>query len=202
MVAPTAKPGGMINLRTIKALCVDSNAPGLDILSQILLGFGVEKIIRANNGEEAKAILTREVVDLVISDAILSDISGFELVRWLRLSTLDPNRYTAFLTVTGHTQMSRVIEARDSGSHFVVVKPITPNILMERILWVARSGRAFVEAEQFTGPDRRFKHEGIPEGAGTGRRREDLSLTVGDASEPNLSQEEINSVVKPQRASL
>ncbi|NBB51358.1 response regulator [Rhizobium sp. CRIBSB] len=200
MVGLAEEPGGKINLRSIRALCVDSNAQGLEILSQTLFGFGVEKIARATTGEEAKSILTRQTVDLMLTDAILMDMSGFDLVRWLRATNLDPNRYTPVLTVTGHTQQSQILSARDCGAHFVVAKPMTPTILMQRILWVARGGRVFVESENFIGPDRRFKHVGIPNGVG--RRREDLSATVGEATQPNLSQDEINDVVKPQRASL
>lgn len=201
MVALAEEPGGKINLRSIRALCVDSNSQGLEILSQTLFGFGVEKIARASTGEEAKAVLTRQTVDLMLTDAILMDMSGFDLVRWLRATNLDPNRYTPVITVTGHTQQSHVLSARDCGAHFVVAKPMTPTILMQRILWVARGGRVFVESENFTGPDRRFKHHGIP-GDGVGRRREDLSGAIGQATQPNLSQDEINDVVKPQRASL
>jgi CheY-like chemotaxis protein len=202
VVAKTEEPaGGKINLRAIKALCIDSNAQGLEIMSQTLFGFGVEKIARATTGEEAKAILSKQLVDLVLTDALLSDMSGFDLVKWLRASTLDPNRYTPVLAVTGHTQEAQVLSARDCGAHFVVAKPVTPTVLMERILWVARGGRVFIEAESFVGPDRRFKHEGVP-GSGVGRRREDLSGALGEATQPNLSQDEINDVVKPQRASL
>jgi len=200
MVALPEDSGGKINLRAIKALCVDSNAQGLEILSQTLLGFGVEKISRATTGEEAKSILSKQTVDLMLSDSILSDMSGFDLVRWLRAANLEPNRYAPVITVTGHTQQSQILSARDCGAHFVVAKPMTPTILMERILWVARGGRMFVEAETFIGPDRRFKHHGVPDTGG--RRREDLSDAIGEATQPNLSQEEINDVVKPQRASL
>lgn len=200
MVVVRDDPGSRINLRTMKALCVDSNAQGLEIMSQTLFGFGVEKIARATTGEQAKAILSKQTVDLMLIDATLSDMSGFDLVRWLRTINLEPNRYTPVIAVTGHTLQSQIVSARDCGAHFVVAKPMTPTILMDRILWVARGGRMFVEAENFIGPDRRFKHDGVPEGVG--RRREDLSSTVGKATQPNLSQDEVNDVVKPQRASL
>ncbi len=52
-----AQGAARINLRTLKALCVDSNALGLDILSQTLLGFGVDRIFRAPTVAEAKGIL-------------------------------------------------------------------------------------------------------------------------------------------------
>lgn len=201
MVKSSGNAGGLINLREVKALCVDSNPQGLDIITQILMGFGVEKIIRATTGSEARTTLSREVVDLMICDAQLSDMSGNDLVEWLRATKLDPNRYIPVLLASGHTPTSSVEGARDSGANFVLAKPMTAAILMDRILWVAKGGRGFIETQSYVGPDRRWKHEGVP-GGGRGRRRDDLSSTIGKASEPNLSQAEINAVVKPQRASL
>lgn len=190
-----------INLRAVKTLCVDSNAQGLEILGQLLMGFGVERIARAQSGEEARHILTNEAVDLIICDAALSDETGYDLVRWLRRSELDPNRYVPVIVVSGHTRLSGVALARDGGANFVVAKPMSPSTLMQRILWVARGGRKFVESGDFVGPDRRFKFEGTP-GGGEGRRKEDLKEALGDAKDPNLSQDEINSVIKPRRVSL
>lgn len=190
-----------INLRAVRTLCIDSNTQGLEILGQMLMGFGVERIARAQSGEEARRILSSEAIDLVLCDAVLADETAYELIRWLRRSDLDPNRYVPIVVVSGHTRLSGIALARDGGANFVVAKPLSPATLMQRILWVARGGRKFVESENFTGPDRRFKFEGTP-GGGAGRRKEDLKAALGDAKDPNLSQDEINSVIKPQKVSL
>ncbi len=175
MVDPVELDAGpRINLKTVKALCVDSNAQGLDIVGQTLRGFGMEKIKRAGSSDEAKTILTKESIDLLLCDALLRDGSGYDLIRWLRASKLEPNRFIPVIVVTGHTGASFVEGARDCGANFVVSKPLTPAVLMQRILWVARGGRAFVEAEGYTGPDRRYKFEGIPD-SGKGRRKEDVT---------------------------
>lgn len=194
-------PQGRINLRSVKALCVDSNAQGLDILGQMLMGFGVERSIRVQTVEEARRALQLEAFDLVLSDANLADESGFSLVSWLRRSRLEPNRYAPAIIIAGHASMAMIDTARDSGASFVISKPTSPAVLMQRILWVAKGGRTFVEAEDFVGPDRRWKFDGPPAG-GRGRRKEDLSVVVGEAKEPNLSQDAIDAVLKPQRVSL
>jgi hypothetical protein len=53
-----------------------------------------------------------------------------------------------------------------------VAKPISPRIIMERLIWVARENRQFLQTDSYAGPDRRFHDEGLPEGV-PGRRRED-----------------------------
>lgn len=201
-MAPAPTTGQRINLRALKALCVDSNAQGLDILSQTLLGFGVDRIFRAPSVEEAKAILKKHTIDLVLCDAQLGDESGNDFVRWLRLSGEEPNCQTPVFVITGHAVEPEVMNARDCGSSFVISKPLSPAVLMQRILWVAAADRAFIEAENYTGPDRRFKFEGVPAAVPAGRRKADQGSVLSHSTEANMSQDELDELVKPQRLSL
>lgn len=59
----------------------------------------------------------------------------------------------------------------------------------------------FIESDSYAGPDRRFRREGPPPGM-AGRRSGDLSAAVGHAETPNLSQDEIDSLMKPTKVSL
>lgn len=200
--APAPAPAeARINLRSVKALCIDSNLLGLEILGQMLMGFGVERILRAQSGEEARKVFRSEPVDLILCDASLSDETGYGLIRWLRTSSLEPNRFAPIIVVSGHTRESEVGFARDAGANFVIAKPTSPAVLMQRIFWVARGDRTFVEAPDYVGPDRRFKFDGPPDG-GAGRRKCDIRGALGEAKDPNLSQDEIDSVIKPQKVNL
>ncbi len=92
-------------------------------------------------------------------------------------------------------------QARDSGAYFIVTKPLQPGVLWQRILWIARENRAFVESENFVGPDRRFRNMGPPPGM-TGRRDGDLDLKVGAALAPNMSDTELSAMFKPMKVAL
>lgn len=202
MTSPSAPSPSRINLRALKALCVDGNALGLDILSQTLLGFGVDRIHRAPTVAEAKAILSKETIDLVLCDAQLGDESGFDFVRWLRLSQMEPNCHAPIFVITGHAIEPEVVKARDCGSSFVITKPVAPAVLMQRILWVAGADRSFIESDNYTGPDRRFKFEGVPTELAQGRRKADGGSHLGEPVGANMSQEELDGLVKPQRLSI
>jgi len=200
---PSSQPlPSRINLRSIKALCIDANAQGLDILSQTLLGFGVDRIIRALSAEEAKAILQKETIDLILCDAQLGDESGNDFVRWLRRSQLEPNCHAPVFVLTGHALAHEVASARDCGSSFVITKPLSPAVLMQRILWVAAADRPFIECDNYMGPDRRFKFEGVPADVPAGRRKGDGGTNLGLPTGANMSQEELDGMVKPQKLSL
>lgn len=194
-------PDTSINLRAATVLTADENQSGLDILGQILMGFGVQRVVRAQTADEFRRQVEAHHLDLIILDANLGGGMGYELIHWLRRLPMEPRKYTPALVLAGYTPPSQVEQARDCGASFVIVKPISANVLLDRIIWIGRSARPFVEAPTYVGPDRRFKNEGVPYGT-RGRRSGDLSADLGDAVQPNLSQSEIDDLMTPQRMVL
>lgn len=189
-----------LDLKAARVLCADESAQGLDILGQILMGFGVQNISRAQSASDFRTLAAAQAFDLMLIDAGL-DGAGYELVRWLRREGRDPNRTAPMLLLAGHTPQGQIETARDCGASFVLIKPISARVLLDRIVWIGRAGRLFVETEGYVGPDRRFRNDGVP-GGGRGRRHDDLSTRIGAASEPNMSQDEIDTLMKPQKVSL
>jgi len=190
-----------INLEKVSVLIVDDSAPSLDLLAQVVSGFGVKTLQRAESAKVAQVQLRERTFDLVISATNMTGVDGYELVKWLRLGALEANRYVPVILVSGHTPPSQVFKARDSGANFTVAKPITPKVLLERILWAAREERQFIECDSYLGPDRRFKNEGPPIGV-EGRRRDDLPPELGDLAGDNMSQDQINALMRPSKVKL
>lgn len=195
------QPSTRINLERATVLVLDDNGPSLDILSQVVSGFGVKQLFRAESVKEAQTLVGTKTFDLIISDVQMPEVDGIEFINWLRREAQETNRYVPVILVTGHTRTTDILRTRDAGANFTVAKPITPKVLLERIFWVAREERAFIECETFVGPDRRFKYEGPPIGM-DGRRRDDLPAEVGDAQEANMSQDEINSLMKVAKVQI
>lgn len=190
-----------VDLGRSRALLLDDNRAHLDMLSGVLNGFDLRKQNKCETVEEAKNALYGAQFDLVMVEAAMANQDGFEFIRWLRRTGPDNNRTVPVLVVTGATRENEVAMARDCGANFVVAKPVTPIILLQRIIWLGRDARMFVEAESYVGPDRRFKAFGPPPGI-RGRRRDDLTAEIGFASEPNMSQNEIDMLIKPARVVL
>ncbi|WP_271068072.1 response regulator [Caulobacter sp. NIBR1757] len=187
-----------INMKNTRVLLVESNSMGMDILVQILVGFGVKSIYKADDIDMAKRMIESTELDLMVVSGALGEADGCELVEWLRREAPVPNRYAPALLVTAHTQLSRVARARDCGAHIVVAKPLTPMILLERILWIARVKRSFISTKGYNGPDRRFKFTGPPNGM-DGRRADDLDVDIGEPVAPNMSQDQIDALMQPQK---
>jgi CheY-like chemotaxis protein len=195
------KAPARLNLERLTVLLIDDNQMSLDILGQVVSGFGVRQIIKCENAEMAKQVVNKHPLDLVITDDQMAGVDGYQFVEWLRREAGPPNAYIPSIIVTGHSRLSHVKRARDCGAHFLVAKPITPKVLLDRILWIARDERTFIETASYVGPDRRFKREGPPPGT-KGRRAEDRPPVVGEAITPNLSQDEINDMLKPSKVQI
>jgi len=183
-----------INLEKVGVLLVDDSLPSLNLLAQVVLGFGIKNLARAESAKAAQALLREHTYDLIISATNMTAIDGYELVKWLRRGALEANRYLPVILVSGHTPPSQVFKARDAGANFTVAKPISPKVLLERILWAAKEERQFIECDAYLGPDRRFKNDGPPPN-GKGRRRDDppepLRPPGGQSLEPDGSQKVI-----------
>ena len=192
---------GRVNLEHSSVLLIDDNPKSLDMLSSIFHGFGVKEQIKCESAVAAADILRRRLVDLVLVDCSMPEMDGYDFTRWLRRETPPPVRYTPVIMLTGHAAQSMVHKSRDCGASFVVAKPLTPAVLLKRILWLGGDERQFVEADDYVGPDRRVRNFGPPLGQ-AGRRAGDLSTHVGAASEPNLDQADIDMLLKPQRVAL
>jgi CheY-like chemotaxis protein len=194
-------PGDRLNLERLNFLVVDDNIQSLDIIGQALVGYGVRNIFKCQTAKDAREVIERTTVDCMIADAQMPDEDGYSLVRWVRGEASEPNRFMPIIICTGHTRMSQIMHARDCGAHFMVAKPITPKVLLERIFWVAKDDRAFVQPDTDVGPDRRCQRLGPPNGI-DGRRKDDPKGALGAAVEPNLSQDEIDSFMKPAKVAL
>jgi DNA-binding response OmpR family regulator len=147
--------------------------------------------------EEARKIVGSKTLDLIVVDPGIDGGSGYDFVAGLRKSGAQ-NAFCPVILCSGHIRPRDVSRARNTGANFVITKPMASSVLLQRILWVARDKRPFVEVGAYIGPDRRFKFEGPPVGS-DGRRESDLKSPLGDAQEPNMSNDEIDAMFKPQR---
>jgi len=173
------RESAVINLTGAVTMIVDDSPFGLDITASALLGFGIKTRYACHSAAGAIEILKDHPVDLLVVDTEMPDMDGYELVRWLRRSGLDPNAFAPVIMTATHVRRSRVTEARDCGANFVITKPFSAAGLLERIVFVARDTRPFLEVGDYFGPDRRFR-EGNPPGE---ERRADVLRKLRHAAD-------------------
>ncbi len=191
--------GDRLNLTDASVLLFDSQPEGLELLAQMFAGFGVHTPHRSTGAAEARQAIADRTFNLIIVSNASASGDGYDLVEWLRREAPAPTRFSPVILLTSHCRESDVFRGRDCGANFVIRKPSSPTVMIQRILWLSRDQRQFVEAPGYVGPDRRFKTLGPPYGM-AGRRHDDLSAEVGRATTPNLGQDDIDALFSPRRA--
>lgn len=145
----------MSSLQSIHILLVDDNQHMRAITSAILQSAGIRKIREVTDGSAAIEALREQPFDLAIVDFNMFPMDGVEFTRLVRNSPDSPNPYLPIIMMTGHSEKSRVVEARDAGVTEFVVKPITAKAILERMQAIIYRPRSFVKTDTYFGPDRR-----------------------------------------------
>lgn len=187
-------PKALLNLQRTSVLLADTDIMGQNIVVQILIGFGARNLVRCNDEEDVRRHLSSQNFDLIIIDPASFGPTGYELIGWIRRALPAPNKHAPILVVTGHTEQNRIGQLRDSGANFIVSKPLSAAVLLDRILWMSREKRPYIEADNYVGPDRRWRDAPLP-GSSTGRRQKDREVAARIAAGGEMSQADIDMVM-------
>jgi len=178
------------DLSELRVLVVDDNKNMRAIVGEALRALGVRQIKEAEDGADSLKLLRTAPADLIICDWNMSPIDGIEFTRMLRGASDTKNPYVPVIMLTGHTEYSRVLEARDSGIHEFLAKPISPKALYRRIVSIIQNPRDFIKTRSFFGPDRRRRAIDF---SGNERRQNNEPESV---SESELSQAQVEELLK------
>ena len=167
-----------LDMSKARALIVDDNAKSLEVMLQILVGFGFREIQKCRSVADARNLVSSQSYDILFLDDEMMSENGIEFTRFIRSKPRLPNFTAPIVIVSGYTPERMVLGARDAGANIVVAKPIAIGTLMARIEWFARGDRAFVMSDTYNGPDRRSKN--LPPPEETGDRRAPIEGTDGE----------------------
>lgn len=187
-------PKVLLNLQKTAILLADTDMMGQSIVVQMLVGFGARNLVRCSEIEEVRRNLKVTNFDLIIIDPASFGAEGYELMGWLRRELNPPNKHAPVLVVTGHTEQNRVGQLRDAGANFIVSRPLSAAVLLDRILWMSREKRPYVETNNYVGPDRRWRDAALPLGQ-SGRRQKDKEVAARIAAGGEMNQSDIDLVM-------
>jgi CheY-like chemotaxis protein len=166
-----------LNLSKISVLLVDRNSYSRALISQALRGFEVKHILACDSGAAAQEHLSQSTVDLCLIEAELPDMNAPDLVHAIRRLPQETLRFVPIIVLSGYTQFRMLSLSRNAGANLVLKKPVSPQALFDRIGWLGRTKRAYIETNSYIGPDRRF-HDIDPPTGGYKRandKQEDVS---------------------------
>jgi CheY-like chemotaxis protein len=111
-----------------RALVVDDYDDAREMYAEFL-GFKGFDVVQAQNGLQAVALAESLLPDLIVLDLALPDIDGIEVTRRLKISPATAGIPIVMLTANAQSRM--LDEARKAGCAAVLVKPCTPDDLLE-----------------------------------------------------------------------
>ena len=118
-----------------RALVVDDYDDAREMYSEFLAFKGFE-VVQAQNGLHALALAESLLPDLIVLDLALPDIDGIEVTRRLKKSPATAAIPIVMLTANAQSRMLE--EAQRAGCAAVLVKPCTPDELLEIVQGFAK----------------------------------------------------------------
>jgi CheY-like chemotaxis protein len=133
-----ARRGPSARARLPKVLLVDDYRDALEVWSFFLRSSGYD-VFTAASGPEAIEQAQRYRPDVILLDLQLPGMSGFETARRLRATAAAAT--TPLMAVTGYSGTREHDEALAAGVDAVMVKPVQPAALLQRIEQLTQNGR-------------------------------------------------------------
>ena len=124
-------------------LVVDDSPDSLGMINMALDGTGIATLI-ALNGQQAMSVLEHIKPDVILLDAIMPVMDGFECAREIR----EKLPLVPIIFMTGLSEVEHIVQAFDAGGNDYIVKPIRPEELLVRIRQHTNSARMLMGAQE------------------------------------------------------
>ena len=132
----------------IKILIVDDDPLVLELLGISINSFGFEHVA-ANNGREALEILEQQEFTLVITDMMMPEVDGMQLLK--HITSNYPQ--TAVIVVTGYTGTFSYMDVIRAGASDFISKPFNSDELEAKISRILREHKLITKLEYLSNCD-------------------------------------------------
>ncbi len=118
-------------MKDIFILIVDDQVSIRQMITGILRREGYTNLHHAENGKLATQVLQKEKVNLIILDWDMPVMTGVEVLEWIEGN--EQNVDMIKLMLTARATKENVLEAMGFGANNYIVKPFSPNTLLNKI---------------------------------------------------------------------
>jgi adenylate cyclase len=118
------------NVQSSAILVVDDNASNRDVLARRLTREG-HRVLTADNGSTALALVEQHVFDLILLDLIMPEISGFEVLTHLKAA--ERTSHIPVIVISALDELDSVVRCIEAGAEDYLSKPFDPVLLRARI---------------------------------------------------------------------
>ena len=126
----------------LTVLVVDDSPESLSMINMALDKAGIAVLI-ALNGQQAMNVLEHVTPDIILLDAVMPVMDGFECAAEIRRKLA----LTPIIFMTGLSEVEHIVKAFDAGANDYIIKPIRPEELLVRIRQHSNNTRKLMEAQ-------------------------------------------------------
>lgn len=112
-------------------ITVDDSSTMRRIIKNTLQKLGFETILEAGNGVEALEVMSKNKVDMIVTDWNMPEMDGLTFVKAVRAK--EEYKDLPILMITTEAAKEDILTALRSGVNNYVVKPFTPETLQEKV---------------------------------------------------------------------
>lgn len=180
----------------LKALVVDDASFVRDLVKRtVRQRFPVIETTDAQNGRRAQSLMSRTVFDLILCDWEMPEMSGLELLQWMRQQPQYEN--VPFIMITSRGDKNHVIEAVKEGVSEYLGKPFSPEGLSKKIIKVM--GRKLKDAMDRSGKSMASPADAFKESANLLTRKQEPLPDTPEPSTPS-SPSRVGAAAAPKQA--
>jgi DNA-binding response OmpR family regulator len=119
----------LIKLKDLSVLIVDDN---LDLLSSLekILGVFFKEVFSAKNGKEGLNVFNTTDIDLVITDYVMPEMSGYDLVKEIRKK----DKKTPIAIMSSHSEKDKLLNAIPLNLTNYLIKPLDYSIIINTLM--------------------------------------------------------------------
>ncbi|MBT3239001.1 MAG: response regulator [Rhodospirillaceae bacterium] len=124
-------------------------------LADDVRALGCRNIITTGNLRDVQEAFYDGGVDILIGESELPEGSLCELIHDVRHGVTGDNPFTLAIALVAKPDTEIVRNAVNSGADDIIIKPVNPDDLHQRLLALSRVRKPFVVTSEYIGPDRR-----------------------------------------------
>lgn len=114
----------------MKFLLVDDSKTMRNIWKKVIANLDGSEVVEAGDGLEGlEAFKNNQPFDMMLVDWNMPNMNGLEMIGKIR----EQDKATPIIMVTTEAEKPRIIEAIKAGVNDYVVKPFTPDALLDKI---------------------------------------------------------------------
>jgi len=141
------------------ALVADPSSHMTALIAVMLRSIDIRQVDAVVDLAGTQAALARRAYSLVLVDDQLGGEALAGMVRAVRHDHEHPNRETPIIMMAAAPDAHMIARARDAGVTEFLRKPFSAEHIALRLNGLRTAPRAFVEAGEFAGPDRRRRRD-------------------------------------------